>query len=46
MDKAKQEIVERVAEKYRNLSEPKQMYILGIMEGIQITKEEQEKKSA
>jgi hypothetical protein len=46
LDKATQEIIERVAEKYKGLPEPKQMYVLGVMDGIQISKENQEKKSA
>ena len=45
MDESKQEVIERVAEKYTKLNESKQMYILGIMEGYQIAKEE-EKKTA
>ena len=46
MGKVTQEIIERVAEKYKELPEPKQMYVLGVMDGIQISKEGQEQKSA
>lgn len=46
MDKSKQEIIERVTKKYIDLAETKQMYILGIMEGIELEKELREKKSA
>jgi hypothetical protein len=45
MDKTKQEIIKRVTEKYVQLPEPKQMFILGIMEGMQLARDE-EKKTA
>jgi hypothetical protein len=46
MDKTKQQIIEKVTNKYKSLNENDQMYILGIMEGMQIEKERSQKKTA
>jgi hypothetical protein len=46
MDKTKQQIIETVANKYKSLNESNQMYVLGIMEGMQIEKELNQKKTA